>query len=102
MVFVTAGMGGGTGTGAAPVVSQIAKECGALTIGVVTRPFTFEGGQRSQSAEAGVTKMKEHAHTLISIPNDACSNWRIKNHPCKMPSAWRMKFCIRAFKASPN
>lgn len=70
MVFVTAGMGGGTGTGAAPVVSQIAKECGALTIGVVTRPFTFEGGKRSQSAESGVAKMKEHAHTLISIPND--------------------------------
>ncbi|MCZ2128148.1 MAG: cell division protein FtsZ [Anaerolineales bacterium] len=70
MVFVAAGMGGGTGTGAAPVVSQIAKECGALTIGVVTRPFTFEGGRRLQSAEAGVAKMKEHAHTLISIPND--------------------------------
>jgi cell division protein FtsZ len=70
MVFVTAGMGGGTGTGAAPVVAQVAKECGALTIGVVTRPFTFEGGRRAQSAEAGVTKMKEHAHTLISIPND--------------------------------
>jgi cell division protein FtsZ len=70
MVFVTAGMGGGTGTGAAPVVAQVAKECGALTIGVVTRPFTFEGGRRSQSAEAGVSKMKEHAHTLISIPND--------------------------------
>ena len=70
MVFVTAGMGGGTGTGAAPVVAQVAKECGALTIGVVTRPFTFEGGKRSQSAEAGVAKMKEHAHTLISIPND--------------------------------
>ena len=70
MVFVTAGMGGGTGTGAAPVVAQVAKECGALTIGVVTRPFTFEGGKRSQSADAGVGKMKEHAHTLISIPND--------------------------------
>src|SRR5512143_3164073 len=70
MVFVTAGMGGGTGTGAAPVVAQVAKECGALTIGVVTRPFTFEGGRRSQAAEAGVQKMKEHAHTLISIPND--------------------------------
>jgi len=70
MVFVTAGMGGGTGTGAAPIVAQVAKECGALTIGVVTRPFTFEGGKRSQSAEAGVAKMKEHAHTLISIPND--------------------------------
>jgi cell division protein FtsZ len=70
MIFVTAGMGGGTGTGAAPIVAQVAKECGALTIGVVTRPFTFEGGRRSQSAEAGVVKMKEHAHTLISIPND--------------------------------
>ncbi|MDL1941909.1 cell division protein FtsZ [Chloroflexi bacterium CFX2] len=70
MVFVTAGMGGGTGTGAAPVVAQVAKECGALTIGVVTRPFTFEGNKRAQSAEAGVGKMKEHAHTLISIPND--------------------------------
>jgi cell division protein FtsZ len=70
MVFVTAGMGGGTGTGAAPVVSQVAKECGALTIGVVTRPFTFEGGKRTQSSEAGIAKMKEHAHTLISIPND--------------------------------
>ena len=70
MVFVTAGMGGGTGTGAAPVVAQVAKECGALTIGVVTRPFTFEGNRRGQAAEVGVTKMKEHAHTLISIPND--------------------------------
>jgi len=70
MVFVTAGMGGGTGTGAAPVVAQVAKECGALTIGVVTRPFTFEGGKRSQSADSGVGKMREHAHTLISIPND--------------------------------
>jgi cell division protein FtsZ len=70
MVFVTAGMGGGTGTGAAPVVAQVAKECGALTIGVVTRPFTFEGGRRSTSADAGIAMMKEHAHTLISIPND--------------------------------
>jgi cell division protein FtsZ len=70
MVFVTCGMGGGTGTGAAPVVAQVAKECGALTIGVVTRPFTFEGGRRSQSSEAGISKMKEHAHTLICIPND--------------------------------
>src|SRR3972149_2922789 len=70
MVFFTAGMGGGTGTGAAPVVSQVAKECGALTIGVVTRPFTFEGGRRTQSSEAGINKLKEHAHTLIAIPND--------------------------------
>lgn len=70
MVFVTAGMGGGTGTGAAPVVAQVAKESGALTIGVVTRPFTFEGAKRMQSAENGVGKLKEQAHTLIAIPND--------------------------------
>ena len=70
MVFVTAGMGGGTGTGAAPIVAQVAKESGALTIGVVTRPFTFEGMRRLQSADTGITKLKEHADTLIAIPND--------------------------------
>jgi cell division protein FtsZ len=70
MVFVTAGLGGGTGTGAAPIVAQIAKEVGALTIGVVTRPFTFEGMRRQQSAEAGISKLKEQADTLIVIPND--------------------------------
>jgi cell division protein FtsZ len=70
MVFVTAGLGGGTGTGAAPVVAQISKEVGALTIGVVTRPFTFEGGRRMQSAETGMEMLKEHADTLIVIPND--------------------------------
>jgi len=70
MVFVTAGLGGGTGTGAAPIIAQIAKEVGALTIGVVTRPFTFEGSRRAQSAENGISKLKEHADTLIVIPND--------------------------------
>ena len=70
MVFVTAGLGGGTGTGAAPVVAQIAKENGALTIGVVTRPFTFEGNKRMQSCETGMTNLKDHADTLIVIPND--------------------------------
>jgi len=70
MVFVTAGLGGGTGTGGAPVVAQIAKEIGALTIGVVTRPFTFEGTHRAKSAEEGATALKEHADTLIIIPND--------------------------------
>jgi cell division protein FtsZ len=70
MVFVTAGLGGGTGTGAAPIVAQIGKEVGALTIGVVTRPFTFEGGRRQGAAEAGASKLKEHADTLIVIPND--------------------------------
>ena len=70
MVFVTSGMGGGTGTGAAPIVAQIAKEVGALTIGVVTRPFTFEGARRSKSAEDGINSLKQHADTLIVIPND--------------------------------
>lgn len=70
MVFITAGMGGGTGTGACPIVAQVAKESGALTIGVVTRPFTFEGSQRIQTAEVGITKLKEQADTLIVIPND--------------------------------
>ncbi|MBN2387212.1 MAG: cell division protein FtsZ [Anaerolineales bacterium] len=70
MVFVTAGLGGGTGTGAAPIVAQIARECGALTIGVVTRPFTFEGSRRMQSCEDGMSKLKEQADTLIVIPND--------------------------------
>ncbi len=70
MVFVTAGMGGGTGTGAVPIVAQIAKEVGALTIGVVTRPFTFEGARRQKVAEEGTNLLKDHADTLIVIPND--------------------------------
>ncbi|MEW6232543.1 MAG: cell division protein FtsZ [Chloroflexota bacterium] len=70
MVFVTAGMGGGTGTGASPVIAQIAKEVGALTIGVVTKPFTFEGARRRQVAEEGIGQLKEKVDTLIVIPND--------------------------------
>ena len=70
MVFITAGMGGGTGTGAASVISQIAHEINALTIGVVTRPFTFEGARRMQSAEVGIQNLKKQADTLIVIPND--------------------------------
>ncbi len=70
MVFVTAGMGGGTGTGAAPVIARIAKEVGALTIGVVTRPFSWEGSVRSETARAGIEQLKEAVDTLIVIPND--------------------------------
>jgi cell division protein FtsZ len=70
MVFVTCGMGGGTGTGAAPVVARIAKECGALTIGVVTKPFGFEGSPRMKAAEKGIQKLREYVDTLIVIPND--------------------------------
>ncbi len=70
MVFVTAGMGGGTGTGAAPVIAQIARELGSLTVGVVTRPFTFEGRKRAIQAAGGIEAMKEAVDTLIVIPND--------------------------------
>ncbi len=70
MVFVTAGMGGGTGTGAAPIVAQIAKELGILTVGVVTRPFGFEGKVRKMQAEKGLAEMKEKVDTLVTIPND--------------------------------
>ncbi len=70
MVFIAAGMGGGTGTGAAPVIAQIAKDMGVLTVGVVTKPFTFEGRQRANKAEEGISVLKERVDTLITIPND--------------------------------
>ena len=70
MVFVTAGMGGGTGTGAAPIVAACAKEMGILTIGVVTKPFTFEGKRRSSQAERGIESLKSRVDTLVVIPND--------------------------------
>jgi cell division protein FtsZ len=70
MVFVTAGMGGGTGTGSAPIVAKAAKEVGALTIGIVTTPFAFEGKQRMTKALAGIEKLKEQVDTIIVIPND--------------------------------
>ena len=70
MVFITAGMGGGTGTGAAPLVAKVAKELGALTIGVVTKPFLFEGTPRERTADAGIENLKEYVDTLIVIPND--------------------------------
>jgi len=70
MVFVTAGMGGGTGTGGAPVVAEVAKEVGALTVGVVTRPFTFEGRKRMNQAETGIQNLRGKVDTLITIPND--------------------------------
>ncbi|MGI9145502.1 MAG: cell division protein FtsZ [Chloroflexota bacterium] len=70
MVFIAAGMGGGTGTGAAPVIAQICKEQGALTVGVVTKPFTFEGRARANNAESGIAELRERVDTLITIPND--------------------------------
>ncbi|MBC6974115.1 MULTISPECIES: cell division protein FtsZ [unclassified Bacillus (in: firmicutes)] len=81
MVFVTAGMGGGTGTGAAPVIAQIAKELGALTVGVVTRPFTFEGRKRATQAISGIAAFKDNVDTIIVIPNDRILEIVDKNTP---------------------
>ena len=70
MIFITAGMGGGTGTGAAPIIAECAKESGALTVGIITKPFTFEGKHRARQAEDGVNALREKVDTLIVIPND--------------------------------
>lgn len=70
MVFVTCGMGGGTGTGASPVIAEIAKSLGALTVGVVTRPFTYEGARRKRQADLGIDELRQHVDSLIVIPND--------------------------------
>ncbi len=70
MIFITAGMGGGTGTGAAPIVAQIAKELGILTVGIVTKPFGFEGKKRMTQAEAGIAALREHVDSLVVIPNE--------------------------------
>ncbi len=88
MVFITAGEGGGTGTGGAPVVAEIARGLGALTIGVVTRPFSFEGRRRAQQAEAGIAKLREYVDTLIVIPNDRLLT--IANEKTSLVQAFRM------------
>ena len=79
MVFVTAGLGGGTGTGGAPVVAQIAKELGALTVAVVTKPFNFEGRQRMKTADTGIRELKEVVDTIITIPNNRLLSLAAKN-----------------------
>jgi cell division protein FtsZ len=88
MVFITAGEGGGTGTGAAPVIAEIAKSVGALTIGVVTRPFTFEGRRRSMQAEKGIQALKEKVDTLIVIPNDRLLT--VSNEKTSIMNAFKM------------
>jgi cell division protein FtsZ len=88
MVFITAGKGGGTGTGAAPVVAEVAKSLGALTIGVVTRPFSFEGRRRSVQAEAGIQKLKEKVDTIIVIPNDRLLS--VSNDKTSVLNAFKM------------
>jgi cell division protein FtsZ len=88
MVFITAGKGGGTGTGGAPVVAEIAKSLGALTIGVVTRPFGFEGRRRAVQAETGIQKLKEKVDTLIIIPNDRLL--QVSDEKTSMLNAFKM------------
>ena len=70
MLFITAGMGGGTGTGAAPVVAEIAREMGILTVGVVTKPFLFEGARRMKQAEAGIAQLRQNVDSLVVVPNE--------------------------------
>ena len=93
MVFITAGKGGGTGTGAAPVIAQIAKGLGALTIGVVTRPFAFEGKRRSTQAESGIKTLKEKVDTLIVIPNDRLLT--VSNDKTSVLNAFKMADEVR-------
>ena len=88
MVFITAGKGGGTGTGGAPVIAEIAKNLGALTIGVVTRPFSFEGRRRTVQAEAGIQKLREKVDTLIIIPNDRLLS--VSNDKTSVLNAFKM------------
>jgi cell division protein FtsZ len=88
MVFITAGKGGGTGTGAAPVIAEVAKGLGALTIGVVTRPFAFEGRRRSVQAEQGIQRLKEKVDTLIVIPNDRLLT--VSNEKTSVLNAFKM------------
>jgi len=88
MVFITAGMGGGTGTGAAPVIARAAREAGILTVGVVTKPFHFEGVHRMRMAEAGITELTEHVDTLIVIPNQ--NLFRVANEKTTFADAFKM------------
>jgi cell division protein FtsZ len=88
MVFVTAGMGGGTGTGSAPVIAQVAREAGALTVGVVTRPFTFEGVPRQRNAEMGIRELAKSVDSLIVIPNDRLLD--VSNEPLGVLDAFKM------------
>ena len=88
MVFITAGMGGGTGTGAAPVVARAAREQGILTVGVVTKPFQFEGNRRSRLAEDGIDELHRHVDTLIVIPNQ--NLFRVANEKTTFADAFKM------------
>ena len=91
LVFIAAGMGGGTGTGAAPVVAEVAKQSGALTVGIVTKPFSFEGKRRMRQAEEGIARLAENVDTLIVIPNDRLKDV-IAGAPSKRHLGMQMMF----------
>ena len=88
MLFIAAGMGGGTGTGAAPVIAKLARERGILTVGVVTKPFHFEGSQRMKLAEKGIEEIQQHVDTLLTIPNQ--NLFRIANEKTTFAEAFKM------------
>ena len=102
MVFITAGMGGGTGTGAAPVIARAAREAGILTVGVVTKPFHFEGTHRMRLAEAGIEELQKYVDTLIIIPNQ--NLFRVANERTTFAEAFKMADDVlpRACAASPT
>ena len=100
MVFVTAGMGGGTGTGAAPVIARTARELGILTIGVVTKPFHFEGQRRMRFAEAGIAELLKAVDTRWSSQTRICSGWPTRRLHSPMPLPWPIECFIRVWPAS--
>ena len=84
LVFLTAGMGGGTGTGSIPVAARVAKECGAVTVGIVTKPFSFEMGRRQSNTKEGLEKLRKYCDTLIVIPNDKLLEIAPRDLPLEM------------------
>ena len=102
LVFITCGMGGGTGTGAAPVIAEIARDMGILTIGVVSKPFLFEGRQRMKNAESGIERLKANVDTLVVVPNDRLLSVVTKGTTMTEASASRTTRSARAFRASPT
>ena len=103
MVFVTTGLGGGTGTGAAPVIASLASELGALTVAVVTKPFTFEGKKRQMQAERGLDELRDCVDTVITIPNERLLAIARPHHArCSTPSRRPTTCCGRRCRASPT
>ena len=102
MCFIAAGMGGGTGTGAAPVIAQAARDMGILTVGVVTKPFSFEGNRRAKAADGGIEELQKYVDTLIVIPNQNLFPSPTRTRPSRKRSRWPTRCCSRACAASPT